>query len=65
VLHRVRLRSLFPRDGRPNRLALVHLLFPGEIPPPGPLNALSQDNVTQNGSFRVMELFSHRPVFAA
>jgi hypothetical protein len=41
------------------------LLFPGDIPPPGPLSALPQHNVTQNGSFRDMELFSRKPVFAA
>jgi hypothetical protein len=54
-----------PCNGRPNRLAFVHLLFPGKVPLPGPLSALSQDNVTQNGSFRRVELFSHKLVFGA
>jgi len=40
-------------------------LFPGKVPLPGPLKPLSQDNVTQNGSFRRVELFSHKLVFGA
>jgi hypothetical protein len=40
-------------------------LFPGKVPLPGPLSALSEDNVTQKGSFRRVELFSHKLVFGA